>query len=392
MIYITEFLNICINTALTFFSLMKKINKKKIIITSTQNVSFNFNSKYLFEYLIDSDDWKEYEIYYVINDAKKRKELNKRYGKKYFIESKSFSGAFFCLDAVCWVSSTFEIPVNSFIRDPRRGVLHLGHGVPLKKIGLNEENIGVIKKINRKIRTRQFTDVISYSQFLKDNMIKTFANENLNYLFLGQPRNDNLSPDNTYVKTVLSNISGATPDAQFILYAPTWRPYDTTLFFPFDTNVKKLDDILKSTNTYIFIRSHPFYPSHLSDEIQSLSNVIKFNSDVAPEICDYLSGFDGLITDYSSIYIDYLVTDNKIAFVPYDYSLYKNNVGFCYPYNEFTPGRKIYNEEDLECFILSGNIEYQHERSKIRAITNTKSSGNCFEVANYIKKVCISRR
>ncbi|MCL7670747.1 hypothetical protein M8370_14755, partial [Enterobacter cloacae complex sp. OE43NF] len=68
------------------------------------------------------------------------------------------------------------------------------------------------------------------------------------------------------------------------------------------------------------------------------------------------------------------------------------NVGFCYPYNEFTPGCKIYNEVDLECFILSDSVEYQNERSKIRTITNTKPSGNCFEVANYIKQLCISRR
>ncbi|HGT9287761.1 CDP-glycerol glycerophosphotransferase family protein [Enterobacter kobei] len=392
MTYIAELFYICINTILSFLSLMKKINKKKIIITSTHNVSFNFNSKYIFEYFIESDDWKGYEIYYVINDEKKRKELNKRYKKNYFIESKSFVGAFFCLDAVCWISSTFELPVNSFFRDPRRSVLHLGHGVPLKKIGLNEENISFIKKINRKIRTRQFTDVISYSEFLKDNMVKTFANVKANYLYLGQPRNDNLSSDGKNIRRVLSNISGATSDAQFILYAPTWRPYDTTLFFPFNINIQKLDKILNSTNTYIFIRSHPFYPSNLSEEIESLPHIVKFNSDIAPEICDYLFGFDGLITDYSSIYIDYLVTDNKIAFIPYDYSIYKANVGFCYPYNEFTPGCKIYNEVDLECFILSDGVEYQNARLKIRTITNTKPSGNCFEVANYIKQLCISRR
>lgn len=392
MIYIAELFYIFVNTILTSLSLIKKINKRKIIITSTRNISFNFNSKYLFEYLINSDEWKRYEIYYVINDDKKRKELNKMYGKNYFIESKSFAGALFCLDAVFWISSTFELPVNSFIRDPRRSVLHLGHGVPLKKIGLNEENISFIKKINRKIRTRQFTDVISYSDSLKENMVKTFANDKANYLFLGQPRNDNLNPDNKHVRTNLSKICGADSNAQFILYAPTWRPYDTTYFFPFNIDVQKLDKILKSTNTYIFLRSHPFYPSHLSDEIQSLSNVIKFNSDVAPEICDYLSGFDGLITDYSSIYIDFLVTDNKIAFVPYDYSLYSTNVGFCYPYNEFTPGSKIYNEEDFERFILSDNTAYQHERLKIRTITNTKPSGNCFEVANYIKQLCINRQ
>lgn len=392
MTYITEFFNICINTLLASFALIKRINKKKVIITSTHNVSFNFNSKYLFDYLVSNNDWKDYDIYYVINDDEKRKILNEKYSKDHFIESKSLVGAFFCLDAVCWVSSTFEIPVNSLIKDHRRTVLHLGHGVPLKKIGLNEENISFFKKINRLIRTRQFTDIVSYSDHLKNNMIKTFANKEANYLFLGQPRNDNLNSNDKSVRAFLSKISGAAIDAQFILYAPTWRPYDTTFFFPFNVNLQRFEELLASTNTYIFVRSHPFYPSRLSDEIQSLANIIIFNSNIAPEICDYLASFDGLITDYSSIYIDYLVTDNKMAFIPYDYSLYEKNVGFCYPYNDFTPGPKIYNEKDLEEFILADNTDYRQERLKIRTITNTQASGNCSDIARYIMEKCMSKK
>lgn len=388
MAHIKEILRILFYSFVSFVSGFRKINANKIIITSTQNISYNFNSKYFFEYLSNNSEWKEFDVYYVINDGAKRRMLNAQYNTDKFIETDSLKGALFSLDAKFWVSSTFELPVNSLYRDRRRVVLHLGHGVPLKKIGLNEENIPLLKKINRIIRTRQFTDIVCYSERLKDNMHRTFSNESANYLFFGQPRNDILGLDLSQSRIKLKNIAQATGDAKFILYAPTWRPYASTIFFPFALNAEKLDVFLKENNIYIFTRSHPFYSSEISEEVANLSNVIEFNSDIAPEICDFLTCFDGLITDYSSIYIDYLVADRKIAFIPYDYEMYKDKVGFCHSYNDFTPGLKIGNEEDLKQFLLSDDKEFQDVRVGIRELTNTKSSGNCFEISKYIKSHC----
>lgn len=385
MNYIKEIFHIILSSLVSCCFGSKKLIKNRVIITSTQNISYNFNSKYLFEYFLDSQEQHGFDVYYVMNDGVKRSQFNKKYDTNRFIQTTSFSGILFSLKSKYWVSSTFELPVNSLHRNVNRIVLHLGHGVPLKKIGLNEENITFLKRINRVIRTRQFTDIVSYSSQLKNEMVKTFSNVNANYVFLGQPRNDRLISENMIVRQKLQDVAGANADAKFILYAPTWRPYATTKFFPFSIDCHELGLFLKVNNIYILTRSHPFYPSLIDEKIKQLPNVIDFNSDVAPEISDYLAGFDGLVTDYSSIYIDFLVMDRKVAFIPYDLEEYKKKVGFCYSYEDFTPGMKIFDSNDFKTFLTSDNNCYHTKRIDIMKITNTKAAGNSAEIVKYLQ-------
>lgn len=109
-----------------------------------------------------------------------------------------------------------------------------------------------------------------------------------------------------------------------------------------------------------------------------------FNADEFPEIMDYLPAFDKLITDYSSIYLDFLCMDKPVAFLHYDFDQYKSKVGFSLEYDEITPGPKLHNQEELIDFIISEEDSYIEERSQIRSLINAKSAGNCKENADYI--------
>lgn len=385
MNYLKELFNVIFSSLVSWYVGSEKLIDNRVIITSTRNTSYNFNSKYFFEYLINNPQIHRFDVYYVINDPIKRAQLNEIYNTDRFIQTTSLTGILFCLKAKYWISSTFELPVNSLHRNVNRIVLHLGHGVPLKKIGLNEENITFLKRVNRVIRTRQFTDIVSYSSHLQGDMMKTFSNITANYVFLGQPRNDNLILDNGSTRIKLQNIVGSNSDATFILYAPTWRPYAKTKFFPFSIDSQQLNDFLQENNVFILTRSHPFYPSIIDESIKTLPNIIDFNSGTAPEINDYLAGIDGLITDYSSIYIDFLVMGRKVAFIPYDLAEYTEKVGFCYPYEEFTPGMKIYDFDTFKAFLTSDNTHYHVERNDIMKITNTKAAGNSAEILKYLQ-------
>ena len=58
---------------------------------------------------------------------------------------------------------------------------------------------------------------------------------------------------------------------------------------------------------------------------------------------DYINCFDSLITDYSSIYLDYMLLERPIIFLPYDLQEYESSVGFTMDYMENTPGPKPVN-------------------------------------------------
>ena len=60
----------------------------------------------------------------------------------------------------------------------------------------------------------------------------------------------------------------------------------------------------------------------------------------AEDITGLLGIFDLLVTDYSSIYIDYLLTGKPMIFLPYDKEEYLDERGMNFTYEKVTPGPK----------------------------------------------------
>lgn len=372
-------------TMMNVVSLFFRLKKNQIIITSTFNNAFNFNSKYFFEYCIAHT---HFNVRYVIKDAVLRNKLNQQYGD-YFISPCSIKGLRSIMTAKVWVSSTFELPLLSLFKRPGRIVLHLGHGVPLKNIGLREKEISLIKSINRRMRVLQFTDVVCYSGMFRQYFIEAFASKNKNYVYLGQPRNDVLGMEKRSARQNLnkflpSEITGE--NVKYILYAPTWRPYSETMLFPFiGDEADHFYAFLRDNNIVIMVRTHPFYPAMMPDNVSYNENIISLGTDKVAEICDVLPAFDGLITDYSSIYIDFL-NIGPVAFSAYDLEEYKQKVGFSFEYEELTPGMKIFSLEDIKTFIHDLQRDpCEEQRLSFAKKTNTKYKGNSAEIMNYLQ-------
>ena len=66
----------------------------------------------------------------------------------------------------------------------------------------------------------------------------------------------------------------------------------------------------------MFVRCHQSEAQRVDTNYGNRVRLI--NSDKVEEITDILNAFDLLITDYSSIYIDYLLTSKPVMFLPYD--------------------------------------------------------------------------
>ena len=65
-----------------------------------------------------------------------------------------------------------------------------------------------------------------------------------------------------------------------------------------------------------------------------------------------LSNVDILLTDFSSIYVDFLLLDRPIGFVLEDFDSYSNSRGFVFDSPlEYMPGEPISSLEDLKKFL-----------------------------------------
>jgi CDP-glycerol glycerophosphotransferase len=357
--------------------------KKRVVFSAFLTKKFNSNSKYLFLWFIQN--LKQYDSYFVINDKKLRDHLNASIGN-YFIETHSIKGKLFVLASPLWFVSTLEMPVGGFFLNYRRTVIHLGHGTPLKNIGYSENNIGFIKTLYYNIMQTNISFSVASSPYFQP-IIAKFLRFPIEKIFIaGQARNDQLFVTSDFdIKTLVKDGS-----AKNILYAPTWRPASKLKMFPFDDlSLSELEQFLVENKINIFLRTHPNLEEAIDPELFKLSNIYLFSGKQYHEIMDYLNEFDALITDYSSIYFDYLLLDRPIIFLPYDYSEYMEVIGMTVPFDEFAPGYKSYTmKEFFQHLLLSlgDNDMYKNERERVNSLVNTYQKENCKNFVDILRE------
>lgn len=363
-----------------------EVNNAQWVFSSSFNTKFNYNSKYLFEYVLENHP--EITPLYIINDKDLRKQLQKRYGEKYFIESKSFDGIRKVLSSGVWLTSA-GLPVYGFNLKKDRLIINLWHGVPLKKIGLKEQKLNVFTKIYfKKIFSENYTYILTTTEKLISIMAESFGVSEEKIKVWGQPRNDAIFNQNNK-NEILDNLYSNLPFYEkIILYAPTYRENSNTVFFPFkDFSTEKLNDFLEKKKLLIFIRCHQSDAKNISQSYGDRVNFI--NDDKVEDIMDVLNIFDLLITDYSSIYIDYLLTKNPILFLPYDKDEYLSTRGMNFNYDTVTPGPKPTNFVDfkVEIYKLLNSKYYSYERRELNNYFNKYQHSVSKNIYNKILKI-----
>lgn len=187
----------------------------------------------------------------------------------------------------------------------------------------------------------------------------------------GQPRNDLLFQKIDRQRILKELYGEEFPIKHLVLYAPTYREYGQTRLFPFeDFNQEALNDFLERHGILLLIRYH------LEEQEQGCLEgkwIRTVNEDRVLDIMEILSAFDGVITDYSSIYIDFLLMEKPLIFLPYDQKEYEKRRGMNFPYEKVTPGpkpgtMKAFMEEMLK--LLEDSSYYQEERHRMNEYFN----------------------
>ncbi len=340
------------------------------------NNNFNYNSKYLF--LFAKEHLPQVRSLFVINDQKKREHLAEKYGAEYFIDAQSKEGLVQVLEAGVWFTSA-GLPAYEWSGRSDRIVVNLWHGIPLKKIVLMEEHFGIIQRMYfKRIFSRKYTDILTTSEKLIPIMARSFGVSEDKIRVWGQPRNDAIlegySREELMKKAGILEEDGET----MILYAPTYRDSGSTRLFPFpDYDKERIEEFLKEKKCHICIRMHL---EERVDETQFLSSHVHFiNEDVIDDIAQWMGCFDLLITDYSSIYLDYLLLDRPMLFLPYDKEEYLRDRGMNYSYDKVTPGPKPSTQEEFLYYIE----EFSVGRDDFR-----KHRRQCNRYFNQVNGIC----
>ena len=258
-------------------------------------------------------------------------------------------------------------------------VVNMWHGTPMKDISSLQE--GVFREKDA------FSYVLSASPEVDGLMLRTFGCPREKTLTIGYPRNDWLFS----VKDVFSPLGidrGAF--THVAMWMPTFRKSsslgrsDSDRDFPVLTpeNVFALDKALREREILLVIKPHPAADA-LKLMPERLSNIIILTNDslgaAGIQAYELLGRCDILLTDYSSVYFDFLITGKPILFVFDDFESYKSGLGFFFKDPlAVMPGPKAHTVgELLEALdaLLGGEDMYVEERKAMNKRFNLYSDG-----------------
>lgn len=374
------------------------------VFSSVHNRTFNYNSRYLFLYV--REHCPGIHPYYVVEDPELRERLSREYGEGYFIDSSTLQGIRKILSCKVWFTSTAPPLYGTGFRKKYR-IYNLWHGVPLKTVGMEQGNLSRLTRMYyRYFFADNYQGVLTTSQTLVPVMSRSFLVEPERIKVWGQPRNDCLFAEQD-ARGRLGSLfcdgggeGGGQELPEFekaILYAPTFRDHGETRLFPFPEfegeggGPERLERFLKEHRMLLCIRSHLYDRTEygwLAETDRPGSHIRFLNEDRAEDIMTVLNCFDLLITDYSSIYIDYLLMERPIIFLPYDRKEYLADRGLNFDYDDVTPGPKPEHFsqflEWLERLLEGKDDPYREERRRVNHFFNQITVPCCEDICRKV--------
>ena len=312
-------------------------DKNLITIFFTEH-NFADNGRYFLEYLYSNTDHK-YDVKVLVKNKVLYDEISQKYPNITYY-SKSLIGVKLFLKTKNIVIShgsdaSYFFPY--FLDIKSKNIINLWHGIPLKRLSLQVKEI---RESKSRSRFQKFSSICAASTFEQFLLASCFEMHIDDVWITGTPRNDYLLYPNNELLQEYSYLN-----KKVILYAPTWREYgDRSSFFPFkDKDLERLNKFLETQDAYLLIRGHREEMERISDNYgeEKLSRILPAHQEFFPDAQRLLAHVDVLITDYSSIYLDFLLLDKPIIFIPYDLEKYQSYRGFLFDYDTHTPGDKV---------------------------------------------------
>lgn len=265
----------------------------------------------------------------------------------------------------------------------RTVALHLGHGTAIK-------NTGSLMHIDNK------ADYVLYQSDSVKNISSELYNLKENQLIsLGYPRNDNL------IKGSKMNT-----DENFIIWLPTFRKSNTTdrtdsdFDFPLGlpifkdiSEVNRLNLILQQYDFTLYIKPH--FAANLDTlKVMDFSHVKIIDDNYYKNknllFYEFLGMSKALITDYSSVYFDYLLLNKPIGITIDDLEQYQKGIGFVFEdFKKTILGEFIESYSDLEEYILgcvNSSIEHSYLDERKNEFNNFTDDQSAVRVVEFLSE------
>lgn len=262
----------------------------------------------------------------------------------------------------CILDSCMFVPKRR--KDQFRLFLH--HGMPIKRIDRYMEAIGDC-------------DYVSIGSFYFKNYYEQIKIPEKKLIAVGFSRNDQLKIKHNCINKLFSGFSGY----KVIIWMPTYRQHETSdngCNIPVDRDNKTGLPVIKTFEEAVFVNQRliekqelliikPHQSQNLQYmHIEELTNIkiltTRMLQETEVQLYSLLAEMDALITDYSSVYVDFLLTRRPIGLTIDDIAIYEKSVGFAVDdYKKDIQGFYIRNVNDFLEFLdrLSEDMHFMED-------------------------------
>lgn len=359
-------------------------NKKIWLFGSTFGNRYADNPRYLFQYCSQKKMELGIRPIWISRKHDIVEHLRKNGCESYYYHS--LKGIWYALRGKVYIYDNYSKDIN-FWQSAGSVKINMWHGIPLKKI--QADNIHDYYRnprnwwerwtnIPRNISDEKPRDyVLTTSENLVEIFSSAFRTRNVltsgyartDYLISDEINNLLLPVEQIEEKEVLDFLYSKN-SGKIVYYMPTFRDSEVKFFEVMDLDLFQI--FLEKNHILFCIKLHP--KSKLRKEFAKISyrNIKIVHADSDPYVI--LKKTDVLVTDYSSIYFDFLLLDRPIVFFDYDLAEYLTKSREMYfEYEKVTPGEKAKDMKVLMEAILRGisedkayHSEYKEYRKKIK--------------------------
>lgn len=346
---------------------------------------FSDNARGIYEYLKKSEMVTHYRVIWLVSDKSKYEKVCE---PAVFYNHKSIKGLWGFLRSH-YIVRTHSLFDNLY--NPKKQVLiNAFHGMPIKAVVTVDRAHDDFDNFSFFPTTAEvFSDIIS----------RDFSMAINRFPVLGMARNDFLFEETDVIK-----ILKLTGYKKIVLWMPTFRTSAIGNFSDGKQSemgipcVKRpdliiLNEKLKEENVLLLLKLHPWASSSVGD-LSEYSNICNIKNEDIPypyTLYHLVSQADVLFTDFSSIYIDFLLVNKPVAFVIDDFNEYKNSRGFAFePIEDYLAGKIITKFDELVEYIGSMdkiNLLYTEKRQHICNVFHAyRDNQSAKRTMEYLKK------
>lgn len=353
---------------------MVKNTIKKVLFVSTPD--FSDNPRAMYEY---AKKYFDFELVWMIRDKGLANVLDS-FGIDFVLENTNEAKQAI-EQADLLITSNFDF---TDAKKSNQFLLSTWHGFGPKLIGFYDTASQTNDFISLKKAMIQTDMVLASSRMSQITMAGMLQLDPRKIKITGFPRNDFLYSESG--RSILVDTFGNSfKDGRIIFYLPTMRKglkqegetFQNNIFNYADFDCEKLQTYLEQTNTHIIMKVHFADNQYYSDQCFDLPKNVHFLTtemltSKGLTIYHILNGVDFLMTDYSSIAMDFVLLDKPIIYSCPDLEAYREDRGFILDNPlDMMNGMLVQNQKEL----IDALTDYQPENRVSLSFFQTYQDG-----------------